>query len=291
MRGEPTTADFRRAAMRERLVQMGLTAPALALIGLLLILPVGVLFALSVVQTDGTVGLEHFRRLWVNASNIDALRTTMQISAITTVACALLGFPYAYLMARASRPVAALMMAAVLLPFWTSLLVRTYAWLVLLQRRGLVNTGMIETGLIENPLQLVHNELGAVIGMTHIMLPFLVLPLYASMRSVDQDLMRASASLGAGPIRAFWTVFFPLALPGFVAGGLMVFVLSLGFYITPALLGGGRVMMVSMAVERAISYYSAWGAASALGVMLLVATLAVLAVAARLLRLERLVGG
>lgn len=268
----------------------GLAVPALVLVGALLVLPVGALFILSAVQTDGSLGFEHYERLRVNASNLDSLRTTLMVSAVTTLVCALLGYPYAYLMSQAGPRVRALMMLAVLLPFWTSLLVRTYAWLVLLQRRGLVNTFLTQMEWVQQPLQLVHNQTGAVIGMAHIMLPFLVLPLYASMRSVDADFLKAAASLGASPARAFWTVFFPLALPGFVAGILMVFVLSLGFYITPALLGGGRVMMVSMAIERAISFYSAWGAASALGVVLLVATLLVLALAARLLRIEKLVG-
>jgi putative spermidine/putrescine transport system permease protein/spermidine/putrescine transport system permease protein len=146
-------------------------------------------------------------------------------------------------------------------------------------------------GLIEDPLRLVHNFTGTAIGMTHIMLPFMVLPLYAAMTAVDRDLVRASASLGASPLRAFWQVFFPLTLPGLAAGTMLVFVLCLGFYVTPAVLGGGRVLMWSMSIERNVAVYSDWGAASALGVVLLVVTLAILWVMNRLFGINRVIGG
>ena len=179
-------------------------------------------------------------------------------------------------------------MITVLLPFWTSLLVRTYAWLVLLQLKGLVNGWLIDAGIIDTPLRLVHNFTGNLIGMSQIMLPFLVLPLYASMRAIDPDYVKAAANLGAGPIAAFWRVFFPLSLPGLFAGMLLVFVLSLGFFVTPVVLGGGRIIMVAMRIEKSISLYSNWGAASALAVVLLVLTLACLVVAAKLLKLDKL---
>ena len=150
-----------------------------------------------------------------------------------------------------SAPVpGSMIFVSVLFPFWTSLLVRTYAWLVLLQRRGLVNTWLQETGIVDEPLRLVHNFTGTAIGMTHILLPFMVLPLYAAMTAVDRDYVRASASLGASPLKSFWQVFFPLTLPGLLAGVVLVFVLCLGFYVTPAVLGGGRVLMWSMSIER-----------------------------------------
>ena len=182
-------------------------------------------------------------------------------------------------------------MLTVLLPFWTSLLVRTYAWLVLLQKNGILNDMAISVGLWENPIKLVHNLGGTLIGMAHIMLPFLVLPLYGSMRKIQSDLMHAASNLGASPIRAFWGVYFPLSLSGLVAGSLIVFVLCLGFYVTPAVLGGGRVVMVATQITAILEHQFNWGAASALGVVLLVATLLVLYLASRLFKIDAVLFG
>src|SRR3546814_10158415 len=157
-------------------------------------------------------------------------------------------------------------MITVLVPLWTSVLVRTYAWLVLLQRRGLINSWGIELGLWNDPISLVHNLTGTIIGMVHIMAPFLILPVYGSMKSIDKDYLKAAANLGAEPSQVFWKVFFPLSLPGLFAGSLIVFILCLGFYITPVILGGGKVIMVSMRIASNIELFVNWGAASALGV-------------------------
>ena len=174
---------------------------------------------------------------------------------------------------------------------WTSLLVRCYAWLVLLQRKGIVNTWLTDLGVIETPLRMMHNFTGTTIGMVHIMLPFMVLPLYGSMKAISGDYMRAASSLGASPVKAFWQVFVPLSLPGLAAGVIIGFVLCLGFYVTPALLGGGRVMMWSMQIERNVTYHSDWGAASALGVVLLVMTLGILWLVGRFVGFDKIVGG
>ena len=159
---------------------------------------------------------------------------------------------------------------------------------MLLQRNGLVNQTLQALGLVDEPLQLAHNLTGSIIGMVHIMLPFMVLPLYASMRAIDQDAVRAAVGLGATPARAFRDVFFPMSLPGLFAGVVLVFVLSLGFFVTPALLGGGRVQMLAQRIESTITIYSNWGAASALGVVLLAATLALVWVLHRVFGLDRL---
>ena len=163
---------------------------------------------------------------------------------------------------------------------------RTYAWLVLLQRQGIINEFAMDLGLWETPIKLVHNMTGTLIGMAHIMLPFLILPLYNAMRKIDKDMMHAAANLGANPVRAFWTVYFPLSLPGMVAGSLIVFVLCLGFYVTPAVLGGGRVIMVSNQITAILENQFDWGAASALGVVLLVATMLSLYLAARFFKFD-----
>jgi len=161
---------------------------------------------------------------------------------------------------------------------------------VLLQRQGLVNTWGIKLGLWDEPLALVHNLSGTLIGMVHIMLPFLVLPVLGAMRSIDGDYLKAAANLGASPTRAFWKVFFPLSLPGVFAGALIVFIICLGFYVTPAVLGGGKVILVSNQIASDIELFFNWGAASALGVVLLVLTLGFLAIASKLARLESVVG-
>ncbi|MEM7524002.1 MAG: ABC transporter permease, partial [Pseudomonadota bacterium] len=199
--------------------------------------------------------------------------------------------PLAYFLSQLPARAANICMIAVLLPFWTSLLVRTYAWLVLLQKKGLVNDWAISLGLWTEPIKIVHNMTGTLIGMVHIMLPFLILPVYSAMKAIDRDFMKAASNLGASPRTAFWTVFFPLSTPGLFAGSLMVFVLCLGFFVTPAVLGGGKVIMVSMKIVSNIELFVNWGAASALGVVLLVLTLAVLWVASRFLKLERMAGG
>jgi len=148
----------------------------------------------------------------------------------------------------------------------------------------------VDLGLWDEPIKMVHNLTGTLIGMVHIMLPFLVLPLYGSMRAINRDYLKAASNLGASPTRAFWTVFFPLSGPGLFAGSLIVFVLCLGFYVTPAVLGGGKVIMVSMKIASNIELFVNWGAASAMGVVLLLLTMLILWVASRFLRLEQLAG-
>ena len=210
---------------------------------------------------------------------------------MTTGLCFLAGYPLAYVLSQLPRRAANLCLIAVLLPFWTSLLVRTYAWLVLLQRKGLINNWGIQLGWWDEPLALVHNLTGTLIGMVHIMLPFLVLPLLNAMRTIDKDYLLAAANLGASPTRAFWSVFFPLSIPGLLAGTLIVFILCLGFYVTPAVLGGGKVIMVSNHIANDIELFFNWGAASALGAVLLVLTLAFLWFSTKVLKLEQVLGG
>ncbi|MBN9467211.1 MAG: ABC transporter permease [Bosea sp.] len=271
---------LRRQAHGERRSMLALTLPALLLVGFVVLIPIGWLFWLSFVDKSGFT-LIHYQRL-LHPTYLLTLRTTFELAFTVTVVCLLLGYPLAYLASQLPRRWASLVLLCVLFPFWTSLLVRTYAWLVLLQRRGLVNTWLQKLGIIEEPLRLVHNFTGTAIGMTHIMLPFMVLPLYATMKTISEDYMRAAANLGASPIRAFWQIYVPLSFPGLAAGLIVVFVLSLGFYVTPALLGGGRVMMWAMQIERSTTVYADWGAASAMGVVLLVITLGILWLVSRL---------
>lgn len=284
-------AGLRRDERMERWKLFGLSSPALLLVLIILVIPVGWLFYVSFIGADGSFSLENYQRMVARKSYIRIFMTTFQVSLMTTGICIMIGYPLAYFISQLPTKWANLCLITVLLPFWTSLLVRTYAWLVLLQKQGLVNQWAISLGLWGEPLKFVHNMTGTLIGMVHIMLPFLILPVYGAMKSINRDYLKAASNLGASPRRAFWTVFFPLSTPGLFAGALMVFVLCLGFFVTPAVLGGGRVIMVSMKIVSNIELFVNWGAASALGVVLLVMTVFVLWIASRFLRLEQMTGG
>jgi putative spermidine/putrescine transport system permease protein/spermidine/putrescine transport system permease protein len=284
-------AGLRTDDRLERLRLFGLSSPAILLIMIILVIPVGWLFYVSFVGANGQFSLENYERMISRKSYGRIFTTTFQISFLTTGLCILIGYPLAYFMSQMPTRIANICLIAVLLPFWTSLLVRTYAWLVLLQRRGLVNEWGMSLGLWDEPIAIVHNVTGTLIGMVHIMLPFLILPVYSAMRAISDDYVKAASNLGATPRTAFWTVFFPLTLPGLFAGSLMVFILCLGFFVTPAVLGGGKVIMVSMQIVSNIELFVNWGAASALGVVLLVLTMIVLWIASRFVNLEQMTGG
>jgi putative spermidine/putrescine transport system permease protein len=278
-----------RDARAERNRLLSLVVPALALIGFLLLIPLGWLTWQSLVN-EGGLTPEHYLRLVEDETYFKSFVLTFEISGLVTLLAILLGYPVSYLLCQLPPRWAAFGLALVIVPFWTSLLVRTYAWMVLLQRRGLVNTWLMDLGVIERPIPFVHNVTGTTIGMLHIMLPFMVLPLYAAMRGIDKEFMRAAANLGATPRYAFWRVFFPLSQPGLFAGTVLVFVICLGFYVTPELLGGGRVIMVSMLVQRNVELYYQWGAASSVAVVLLVFVFIAFAALNRVLAVERVFG-
>ncbi|MEO8021367.1 ABC transporter permease [Polaromonas sp.] len=220
----------------------------------------------------------------------DVLWRTFYISLLTMLICLALGYPLAYLMASARGTLAKVLFVLVILPFWTSLLVRTTAWLVLLQGGGLVNTMLAWLGWIDpqHPLALVHNRTGVLIAMVHILLPFMVLPLYSVMRAIPPNYMRAASSLGAAPHRAFLKVYLPLTYPGLSAGCLLVFILALGYYITPALVGGVRDQMVSYYIDYFTSQATNWGMAAALSVVLLTFVLILYVVYSRFVGLDKL---
>lgn len=266
----------RRALHREQKYEswsmVRLTLPALGIVGILMVAPLLWLLSMSFVDVNGEYGLGNFRLFFSEPVYIEMFLNTFKIALIVTVICLLLGYPVAYLMSILSPKWAGLLMLAVLVPFWTSGLVRTFSWLIILQRNGVVNKSLQGLGLINQPLALVNNTTGVVIGMVHIMIPFLVLPLYASMKAIDANLMRAAANVGSSPSHAFLRIFLPLSMPGLVAGAIMVFVMCLGFYITPALLGGGKVKMIAQRIEEMISLYPTWGPAAALAVLLLAMT-------------------
>jgi putative spermidine/putrescine transport system permease protein len=219
---------------------------------------------------------------------VDVFKRTFGMSAVVTVFCLLLGFPLAYLMATQPTRVANVLLIFVLLPFWTSILVRVAAWIVLLQSEGLVNQALMHLGITEHPLQLVFNSTGVYIAMVHILLPFMILPLYSVMKGISPTYMRAALSLGCPPFRSFWKVYFPQALPGVGAGSLLTFILCMGYYITPALLGGPKEQMASYFVAFYTNQTINWGMAAALSAILFAATLLLYMIYSRLVGQQNL---
>ena len=274
MMSEGAAATIERR--RQRLLA-ALGVPALALLGVLFAYPVLRLMALSV---EGG-SLAWYAKALGESLYVEVFWITVRIAIIVTVVTLVLSYPVAYFLATTTRLGAALGFALVILPLWTSILVRTYAWMVLLGRNGIVNKSLIAIGAIDEPLALLHNELGVVIGMVHVLMPYMVLPLYAAMRRVDPDLLQAAQGLGAGGFRIFRRIFLPLSAQGIYAGCILVFVLSVGFFITPALLGGGRVIMIAVLIEQQVREVLNWSFASALATVLLVATIAIYGLAQR----------
>lgn len=221
----------------------------------------------------------------------DIFARTFTISFGVTAMCLILGFPVAYLLANLPAGQSNLLMIFVLLPFWTSLLVRTCAWIVLLQSEGVVNDSLRWLGVIDEPLRLIYNRFGVYVAMTHVLLPFMILPLYSTMKAISPAYMRAAASLGASPVTAFRRIYLPQTLPGVGAGCLLVFILALGYYITPALVGGAADQMISYFIAFYTTETVNWGLASALGAVLLLATLLLAVVYGKLVHGQQVTGG
>ncbi|MCC6468304.1 MAG: ABC transporter permease [Alphaproteobacteria bacterium] len=247
------------------------TAPALLFLLLFFLWPVLRLLSLSV---EGG-SLAPYQKALTDGLYVQVLFNTALIAAYVSAVCLALGYPVAYFLANAREPWVTIGIVFVLLPFWTSILVRTYAWMVLLGRNGVINRLLLETGLIAAPLPLLNNLTGVLIGMVHVLLPYMIFPLYAVMRRVDPGLLSAAEGLGAPGWQVFRRVYLPLTLPGVLAGVTLVFILSIGFFITPALLGGGKVIMIAVLIESQVRQFLAWDFAAALSVVLLAMTLLV----------------
>ncbi len=265
-----------------------LALPSLIIIMIVVFIPVFWLSSLSFFDRAGDLSWVNYDRIFQGQLYIKTFIVTLKISFIVLFFCILLGYPLCYWLSQLPDRIAGILIVFVLLPFWTSVLVRTYAWLVILQRNGIINDTLISIGWIDEPLQLAHNLTGTVIGMVHILLPFFILPLFASMRSIDTNFIRAAISLGSTPRGAFWRIFFIMSLPGFFAGTVLVFILALGTYVTPALLGGVKIQMLAQRIDSTIMLYSNWGAASALGVVLLILAFATIWVFNRAFGIDKL---
>jgi len=249
-----------------------LLAPGLVVLVVFFVVPIAALLLLSFTANGGAT--VNYGRFLSQPVYLQVLQRTVIMSAATALICLLLGYPVAYRLANTGPRGRALLLAFILVPFWTNLLVRAYGWLVLLNPKGIFNRYLVDWGIVAEPLNLVHNSAGALIGMVQIMLPYLILPLAAAMMRVNPELLRAARSLGAPPLAMFLRIYFPLTLPGAMAGVMLVFTVSLGFFVIPAILGGTRDIFLAQLIEFNINQSLNWGFAGALSLMLVVTTLA-----------------
>ncbi len=262
--------------------------PAVVMVVCFYMYPLATVLWISV--TEPQLGLGNYARLFSDPAVGHVLWTTLRIGVSTTAVSLVLGYLVAYAMAQGSRRQRQFMLICVLLPFWISVLARAFAWVTLLRAGGLINTALLTLGIIHVPLELIYNEVGVVIGMVHYMLPIAVLTLYANMRGIDVHLITAARGLGATRWGAFRRVFLPLSLPGIVAAGTLVFIFSLGFFITPAILGGGKTLMVAEFISVMITETLNWGLATMLASTLMITVLLLLAILSRVVDLRRLFG-
>ena len=274
---------------RETRRHLLLLLPALVVLAVLFAYPLLGIVNRSVYKAGYTLAL--YRQVFGVPVYLQVLLATFKVSALVTAVCLALGYPLGYVLSTRRPRTAQLLMIIVVLPFFTSIIVRTYAWMVLLGRNGIVNQYVMALGLTNAPLPLLYNQAGVVIGMSYVLLPYMVLTVYSVMRGIDPGLVRAAHSLGASRLQAFRRVFLPLSLPGIAGGTLLVFILSLGFFITPALMGGPGDVMIAMLIEREVEITLNWSFASALAVVLLALTLVGFAGYNRIVRLDRIFEG
>lgn len=260
-------------------------APSVLLIGALFVLPILGLIVQSF--TDPEPSLKHYAAVVQDPALWRIIWKTLWLGALCTLLCLVLGYPFAYLLASVKPRAAVFLMLFVLIPFWTSVLVRLYAWMVILGRQGVINSVLQHLGLIDQPLPLLYNSFAVAIGMTHWLLPYMILPLYATMKSIDKSYIEASRTMGASDLRTFWNVYLPLSFPGVAAGSLLVFILALGFYVTPALLGGPKDTLIAVYIQQQVGFLN-WGEATAMATLLLVIVLALLLVYDRVLGMRRM---
>src|SRR5262245_25778480 len=269
-----------------------LSVPVLVFLLVCFVVPLVIMSARSITELPAGAEdpLTNFRRFFGAEANLRVLGNTFWIAAVSSIACLLIGYPYAYLMTIAPPRVTGLLLIAVLVPFWSSLLVRTYAWQVILRDTGLINETLQGWGVIGQPLDLYQTTTGVLLGMTQVLLPYMVLPLFTTMARIDPELTKAAANLGASPARAFFRVFFPLSIPGVLAGSLLVFVLALGFYITPALLGSPRDTMISAFIATRVQQQLDCGLAATMGLVLMALAFLVLLLASRVIGVRAVFG-
>jgi len=250
---------------------LGYVLPLLLMMIIVFDLPLMVMLGRSISAPFPT--FRHYTYLIEQPVYLEVLANTFRIAIVVTIGAVIIGYPLAYWMTRISKRAQMLAVSVVILSFLVSLLIRTYAWIVILGNNGIVNRVLLEMGLIGSPLQFIYNDLGVTIGTLNVLLPFMIIPLYTSMLKMDVRLLDAAASLGADPVRTFIRVYFPLTLPSLLSCAILVFILTLGFFITPAILGGGNVAMIATVLDTLINQLAEWELAAALSVILLIVTL------------------
>jgi putative spermidine/putrescine transport system permease protein len=268
---------------------LGGALPAMILVTLFFVVPVVALLLRSV--TEPEPGLQNYAALFGDGTYARVLFNTFLVASVVTAVTIVVAFPVAWMLAIMPAALGSIVFGVIILSMWTNLLTRTYAWMVLLQRTGVINRTLIGLGIIDEPLPLINNLTGVTIGMVYIMLPFMILPLVGTLRAIDPMTLRAAALCGASPLAAFRRILLPLSLPGIAAGGLMVFVMSLGYFVTPALLGGTSNMMLAEMIAQMIQSLLNWGLGSAAAFVLLAVTMALYALQLRLVGTKRLAGG
>lgn len=242
------------------------------------------LFKLSIIDENGFT-FKYIAQIFTEPIYLQVIWLTLKTSFIVTVISIVLAYPVAYFIikTKSSRTKKVILMI-IMIPFWISLLVRTFSWIIILQEQGILNTFLKNIGLINQPLDLLYNTASVTIGMTHVLFPYMVLNVYSVMSSIDTQLVEVAQVMGARPIKAFWQVFFPLSVPGILSGSILVFVLALGYFITPALLGGSKNMLVSTLIQNNISATLNWPLASALSLVLFIITMVLLSILAVLVK-------
>jgi ABC-type spermidine/putrescine transport system permease subunit I len=266
-----------------------LVSPALIALLILFVYPIAGILVRSLFSPDFT--FKHYLYFFQNPLYAKVMWITIQISFLSTLTSVLVGYPVAYVLRRARPGLRNFFLLVIVLSFMISLLVRNYSWIIVLQRNGVINLLLKSFGLIDQPLILLHNKFGTMVGMTHIFTPYIIFPVYSVMMGIDLNLEKAAQNLGATRWQTFWRVTFPLSLPGIGAGALLVFIMALGFFITPALLGGRKELMLSNLIEIQVVDLLNWPFASAMSVVLLVVTLIIFFIYNRYLGVERLWGG
>ena len=240
--------------------------------------------------SDPVLGFDNYRTMVTSAAVQRILWTTIRICVLTTLITVLLGYMVAYAMVHVDNTQRQWMLFCVLLTFWLSVLIRAYAWIIILRDHGPINWALLGLHLVDEPVPLVFSETGVVIGMVHYMMPYSTLPLFVNMYGIDQRLVTAARVLGATPWTAFWRIFLPLSIPGIVAANILVFIYSLGFYVTPAILGGGKVTMIAEYIGWQIQENLRWGLGSALASTLVLVTFVLMVALSRFVKLRKLFG-
>jgi putative spermidine/putrescine transport system permease protein len=276
----------RSIARRDLRYNLLLQAPVLVVLVCLFVVPLAEIMIRSF-YGDGFT-LKYYRQIFETPAYFTVIGLTFKMVTVVTAVCLVLGYPLAYVMIRLPERTAKLVRVLIVVPLLTSVIVRTYAWMILLGTNGIINQGLQATGLTVQPVKLIYNFTGVIIGMVYVMLPFMVLTLESVMRNIDPSVLRASYNLGASQFQTFRRVFLPLSLPGVAGGSILVFIMSLGYYITPALLGGPRDMVFAMLIARQVEYSMNWSFASSLATLLLVITLAGFVICNRLLHLQKI---